>query len=209
VSILSTEVSRQYYQEGRWSFSKERGIVEGKHGALEGILEKLGQKEVVQKLDYQAFHGEPAEPVDLAPITQPDWNMEQSLLADYQHEYMLKLLAAESKPRIRMIDRITGRAQEINAFVDYGQGLTEGRLEETKAFLQTIGCGVQMDALQQEADRMLQRDPKRMGEQVDEELAKKAEATRAKLREAGQELEEGVREFDAIIAEESPKHPQQ
>ena len=75
--------------------------------------------------------------------------------------------------------------------------------------MQTIGCGIQMDALQQEADRMLQRDPQRMREQVDKQLTDEAETATAKLREAGQELKEGVRELDAIIAEETPKNPQQ
>src|SRR6516162_5956290 len=140
-------VSGEYYK-GRWSLSKERGIVEGRYGTLERLLAMLGQKDVAKKLDYQAFHGEPAEPLALAPITRPANLRLMDFLADYQHQYMLKLLSEDSRPRIGIVDRITGRAEEINDYFDYASGINEGRLAEMKSFLHTIGLGVQTDSIQ-------------------------------------------------------------
>jgi hypothetical protein len=204
-----SDVSRQYH-ERPWNeaYSKEKGIVEGRRSALDNILEKVGQSNVVQKVDRQVFNqvfnGKPAEPVDLAPVAQPGNLSLVDFLADYQHQYMLKSLSAESRPHIGIVDRFTGRAKEINAFFDYGSGINEGKLAEMKGFLQTMGLGVQMDSIQQHADRMLQGDPQGMHKQVEEQLARKSAATVAKLREEEQKLKEGIREFDAILAEESP-----
>jgi hypothetical protein len=78
-----------------------------------------------------------------------------------------------------------------------------------KGFLQTTGLGVQMDSIQQYAERMLQRDPQGMHKQVEEQLARKSGATAAKLQQSAEEFKQGVREFDTVVTEESSKHPQQ
>jgi hypothetical protein len=148
---------------------------------------------------------------------------------------MLRLLSAESRPSIGIRNRITGRAKEINAYFDYASGINEGKLEEMKGFLQTMGSGIQMDSLQQEADRMLQRNPQELREQVHEQVVRKTDASvdnlreaasaltnpaesgeskrrleesTAKLREMAQTLQ-GRGDTQAIPSKEPPEHPQQ
>ena len=67
-----TDVSRQYHERPWSEVSKEKGIIEGRRSSLDNILEKLGQRKVVERVDRQVFNqvfqGEPVEPTDFSDL---------------------------------------------------------------------------------------------------------------------------------------------
>ena len=204
-----TNVSRKYQEAAKGeAYSKQRGLLEGRKSALATILENLGQRDVVQKVEGQISTDKPAGHIDLFPITQPDRNMAQNLLADFQRQYMLRLLSADKRPRIRFRDRLAGQAKEINAYFDYASGINEGKYEELSGFLQTIGYGLQMDSIQQQADRLFKRDAQRMRDRVYEQSTRKFEAIIANLHEAAKDLEDSLADLE-IPPDEPPEREQQ
>lgn len=149
------------------SLTERSGQDYGRLTVLEGLLEKLGQGRLIHDFEnaFVVAKGWDTSEVKLDPVSGFTHSDKNALLLDYKHLYLLHLKNANPEPKPSATKLSEGlRKWYLKEVLGgdpilYKKGIIEGKLGELRAFLTWMGYRIDMDQIQQNAERSYRRDP--------------------------------------------------